>query len=61
MRQRPYHEGHGDQRMCGKRFKAVVQAAIAQRGWLKRDDQAWREAARFRGLGFRGLREKDDD
>ena len=42
---KPYHEGRGDQRMRGKRFKAAVQQAFAQRGWDKRDDQTWKQVA----------------
>ncbi|CAE7552733.1 unnamed protein product [Symbiodinium necroappetens] len=42
---KPYHEGRGDQRMRGKRFKAAVQQAFAQRGWDKREDQTWKQVA----------------
>ena len=59
--QRPYHEGHGDQRMRGKRFKTAVQTAYAQRGWVKRDDQTWKEVARRgvgQSLGSRGARDQ---
>ena len=42
---KPYHEGRGDQRMRGKRFKAAVQQAFAQRGWDKNDDQTWKQVA----------------
>ncbi|CAE7933671.1 TOP3B [Symbiodinium necroappetens] len=54
--QRPYHEGHGDQRMRGKRFKAAVQTAFGQRGWTKGDDVTWKEVAHLVGL-----REEDDE
>ena len=54
--QRPYHEGHGDQRMRGKRFKAAVQTAFGQRGWTKGDDITWKEVAHLVGL-----REEDDE
>ena len=48
--QRPYHEGHGDQRMRGKRFKAAVQQAFGQRGWTKGEDVTWKDVAHLVGL-----------
>ena len=54
--QRPYHEGRGDQRMRGKRFKAAVQTAFGQRGWTKRGEVTWKEVAHLVGL-----REEDDE
>ena len=54
--QRQYHEGHGDQRMRGKRFKAAVQAAFNQRGWTKGEDVTWKEVAHLVGL-----REEDEE
>ena len=53
---KPYHEGHGDQRMRGKRFEAAVQTAFQQRGWHKLEEQTWREVAHYVGL-----REEDDE
>ena len=48
--QRPYHEGRGDQRMRGKRFKSAVQAAFQQRGWSKDDDETWKGVAHLVGM-----------
>ena len=48
--QRPYHEGRGDQRMRGKRFKAAVQAAFNQRGWTKDEAETWKGVAHLVGL-----------
>ena len=48
--QRPYHEGRGDQRMRGKRFKAAVQAAFNQRGWTKDEDETWKGVAHLVGM-----------
>ena len=50
MPQRPYHEGRGDQRMRGKRFKAAVQAAFAQRGWHKSEEETWKSVAHLVGM-----------
>ncbi|CAE7255283.1 TTLL6 [Symbiodinium sp. CCMP2456] len=53
---KPYHEGGGDQRMRGKRYKAAVQMAYKQRGWQKADNEQWRD------LGPAvGLYEEDDE
>ena len=54
--QRPYHEGHGDQRMRGKRFKVAVQTAFGQRGWTKGEEVTWKEVAHLVGL-----REEDEE
>ena len=48
--QKPYHEGRGDQRMRGKRFKSAVQAAFQQRGWTKDEDETWKGVAHLVGM-----------
>ena len=53
---RPYHEGGGDKRQRGKRYKAAVQMAYKQRNWVKQDEDNWRD------LGpALGLHESDDE
>ncbi|CAE7022053.1 thrB [Symbiodinium sp. KB8] len=47
---KPYHEGRGDQRMRGKRFKAAVQTAFGQRGWTKSDSETWKGVAHLVGM-----------
>ena len=47
---RPYHEGAGDQRMRGKRYKAAVQLFYKQKGWVKQDHQHWRDLGPAVGL-----------
>ena len=41
----PTTKGGVIKRMRGKRFKAAIQTAFAQRGWDKREDQTWKQVA----------------